>query len=1467
MADYELQQRADGWHVVSADSARRLGGPYGDKAEAAARLREVASDPEYEHVVAVRPWWGQLVAIENPAGTVRRWYDADGKETGSTTMLWDYGFLHGVPGSDDEHLDCYIGPDPDAPHVFIVSQLKAPDFTEYDEQKCLLGFADAGAAHEAWRAHRNDGDRAFHSIRSMPRAEFLARLRRRSTNKPIKASRMTDTVATLPSGKPITFDTLRRMWGGVLRFDAYTGGDGSKVRVGVWDRGHTFGEGEGGIKVKDGEEINFTEQSFRAFIDNWYARGGRLPLSRDHQSALGGQVAAPALGYYDALAIVRDGAVTYFKKLNASQAQQPDVAALKASVMKFATEQNPDPSPDGLWGYRCEVTPLGMDPKEGLPSYAGISPFFTMQGTDEQGRDIGPVILDWSVVNANFQAGCELTMGRVVPRGITFAMAGEAPQDAYGKRLAVGDDVRSIANGDFGEVVSVVDSEDVKVQWNDMRTTTIRGAALKKFSAAAPSVMSAALPDGRVLCDACGRFQALSGDVFAAHPFPDALAGEAARDGQCMGSGLAPQGMLAALPGYGLRMSRIMSTAESALHVPGPIGEDKPNMGAHAMAYKVGDRVEVQVYPDKWYPGVVHRVGGNTAGIGVTYTDGFDGKEYRADFDEDRGKVRKMSATSAHAMQVNVNRSGALVRNGMRVYCPNCGSANLAISGGHDGPAASSGGMPDATSTECLVCKWTGPAAALKMSATGAGVQTMAAVKVGDYIRDTDGTMLKVYADEGKWWGVEYHVPAGNWGPARTSTSPLPKDAVTKTANGTMADPHIVAYSAARMRAMAMSPQEVRVGDEYTDAQTTRSGFGTVIVTRIADGSVYFKDMLGRESQANAGTFREYFRSLKMSASPSGNGAVKMATPVQLPTDAQLGNMKAAKIAEVYRDYVQWVRSQPSSEQWQFGDMQRKLQAAFKVAQEQERLGMSAVTMSTPIVSDSTGQMFAPGERVQTPDGMGTVSVVQPDGSGGGTCDVTVNGAVKRYDCKRVKVMSATVQMRATVRFKPGIQSAKHDGESGIVVGVNRNADVWNPVTRSMQTGTALRVRWPDGSEQEYPADWLIEMSATGAGVQTMAQVGDLVICPWCEGQTRIVAGGAMEDHWMNKNGNGPCPGSGKTPEAAKADRNRPIAVPPRGWMSASGSATMMAADMNGSPLSVGDRVRNGKGQSGVVVQPASAGLNPDRSVTVKWDGEAGTSTYNGGRIVEQGIVKMSASGSATTMAKAYPGDRVRIVGGEHAGKEGTVKSNGRSDEGYWLIDVDGVPTPQTLPGSAVVKMSASGGVVAMAWRTGQQVQWRDGDGNVKRGWIQYVAPGESYLEVTTESGYGVRLDPVTTDVRPVGMSASNPARTFSRGTPIKALSGGRIVSGPVLFARGSDVFVQTPRGVVKASAKTAVKMAGIAPSSIHYNGKDCFPTGRTGIENGTGTRAVEYASKDGTERLWTTESGGAIYGTVKPNP
>jgi hypothetical protein len=353
-----------------------------------------------------RKFAGLDVVVENPAGSTRYWHDRDGRESGSTLMRHDYGFIDGHVGVDGDELDCYLGPDEAAPFVHVIHQMRAPEYSAHDEDKVMLGFRSEAEARAGYLAHRNDGDRAYGGMSVIPLEAFKRKLQRREGTGKIRHEVTMDAAHTL--------DYIG-IGGGQL-FDVVRGGDG-RLPVGRWDRGMTPG-----FKEKEGKPTEFSPRTFGQMIDNWLARGERLSLCYNHQSAYAKEngAPAPALAFYDAAAVVSGGQVVRFDKLLASAAQPPMVAELERYCAKLATEQNPNPSPDGCWWWRCEHTEIG---EKLLPGFGYLSPMFVPNGKDERGRAIGYVIFDLAATNTAFQGGCMINFE---------ALTGAADQQAPG---------------------------------------------------------------------------------------------------------------------------------------------------------------------------------------------------------------------------------------------------------------------------------------------------------------------------------------------------------------------------------------------------------------------------------------------------------------------------------------------------------------------------------------------------------------------------------------------------------------------------------------------------------------------------------------------------------------------------------------------------------------------------------------------------------------------------------------------------------------------------------------------------------------------------------------------------------------------------------------------------------------------------------------------------------------------------
>ena len=67
-----------------------------------------------------------------------------------------YGYVKGTEGADGDHVDVYVGDNPDSDLVFVVDQVDA-DSQEFDEHKAMLGFDTIEEAEDAYNAAFNDG--------------------------------------------------------------------------------------------------------------------------------------------------------------------------------------------------------------------------------------------------------------------------------------------------------------------------------------------------------------------------------------------------------------------------------------------------------------------------------------------------------------------------------------------------------------------------------------------------------------------------------------------------------------------------------------------------------------------------------------------------------------------------------------------------------------------------------------------------------------------------------------------------------------------------------------------------------------------------------------------------------------------------------------------------------------------------------------------------------------------------------------------------------------------------------------------------------------------------------------------------------------------------------------------------------------------------------------------------------------
>jgi hypothetical protein len=148
-------------------------------ADARPRLRLV-KDALYGHIAELP------ISIETPKGTARTAVDG----SWSVIMPADYGYITRTSGADGEAVDCYVGPDRDSRHVWVIDQCHA-DTREFDEHKCMLGYKNEISAVKDYKAGFSDGRGSARMMRTpthMTMDEFKAWLESADLKKPVVRS-------------------------------------------------------------------------------------------------------------------------------------------------------------------------------------------------------------------------------------------------------------------------------------------------------------------------------------------------------------------------------------------------------------------------------------------------------------------------------------------------------------------------------------------------------------------------------------------------------------------------------------------------------------------------------------------------------------------------------------------------------------------------------------------------------------------------------------------------------------------------------------------------------------------------------------------------------------------------------------------------------------------------------------------------------------------------------------------------------------------------------------------------------------------------------------------------------------------------------------------------------------------------------------------------------------------------------
>lgn len=123
----------------------------------------------------VMRWNGLELHIENEPGSVRTFRQPDGS-TGEKRVIYPYGYVAGTTGVDGDEVDVFVGPDAEVPFVYVVHARRKGKWAEYDEDKCMLGFASVEDARRAFLLCYDD-PRFLGPVTTLTVAAFIDKVR------------------------------------------------------------------------------------------------------------------------------------------------------------------------------------------------------------------------------------------------------------------------------------------------------------------------------------------------------------------------------------------------------------------------------------------------------------------------------------------------------------------------------------------------------------------------------------------------------------------------------------------------------------------------------------------------------------------------------------------------------------------------------------------------------------------------------------------------------------------------------------------------------------------------------------------------------------------------------------------------------------------------------------------------------------------------------------------------------------------------------------------------------------------------------------------------------------------------------------------------------------------------------------------------------------------------------------------
>jgi hypothetical protein len=127
---------------------------------------------------------GLDIAIENPKGSERSGIDQDGKKW-AVELAHHYGYIKNTKGNDGDHVDVFIGNNPESQKAFVVNQIDVKS-GKFDEHKVMLGFNTFEEAKAGYLANYEEDWKGGNLITELSIDELKDILYSGKLNKPIK---------------------------------------------------------------------------------------------------------------------------------------------------------------------------------------------------------------------------------------------------------------------------------------------------------------------------------------------------------------------------------------------------------------------------------------------------------------------------------------------------------------------------------------------------------------------------------------------------------------------------------------------------------------------------------------------------------------------------------------------------------------------------------------------------------------------------------------------------------------------------------------------------------------------------------------------------------------------------------------------------------------------------------------------------------------------------------------------------------------------------------------------------------------------------------------------------------------------------------------------------------------------------------------------------------------------------------